>query len=109
MRCDALRQSERFEHALIACQADAQGRLNFETTPYPQAQRLRNALAAAQSVRGGDVVEQLKQLYDKPSAERIAQAMAAARITTIANSPAWAAAQPSHAVSLPVPVPANAA
>jgi tRNA nucleotidyltransferase (CCA-adding enzyme) len=84
MRCDAIRQTERFEQALIACQADAQGRLGLEATPYPQAARLRAALAAAKSVSGGDVVNSLKAKYDQPpSAERIAQAMQAARVMAI--------------------------
>jgi tRNA nucleotidyltransferase (CCA-adding enzyme) len=83
MRCDAIRQSARFEQALIACQADAQGRLGLETTPYPQAARLLAALAAAKAVSGAEVVNGLKAKYDAPSAERIAQAMQAARVTAI--------------------------
>ncbi len=86
MRCDAIRQPERFEQALIACQADAQGRLGLEATPYPQASRLLAALAAAKSVSGGEVVNGLKAKYGAPpSAERIAQAMQAARVTAIAG------------------------
>jgi tRNA nucleotidyltransferase (CCA-adding enzyme) len=83
MRCDAIRQSERFEQALIACQADAQGRLGLEATPYPQATRLLAALVAAKSVSGGEVVNGLKTKYDSPSAERIAQAMQATRVVAI--------------------------
>jgi tRNA nucleotidyltransferase (CCA-adding enzyme) len=83
MRCDAIRQSERFEHALIACQADAQGRLGLEATPYPQAARLLAALVAAKGVSGGEVVNGLKAKYETPSAEHIAQAMQAARVVAI--------------------------
>jgi tRNA nucleotidyltransferase (CCA-adding enzyme) len=84
MRCDAIRQTERFEQALIACQADAQGRLGLEATPYPQAARLRAALAAAKSVSGGEVVNGLKAKYGAPpNVERIAQAMQAARVAAI--------------------------
>jgi tRNA nucleotidyltransferase (CCA-adding enzyme) len=83
MRCDAIRQSARFEQTLLACQADAQGRLGLETTPYPQAPRLLAALAAAKGVSGGQVVNALKAKYDTPSAERIAQAMQSARVVAI--------------------------
>jgi tRNA nucleotidyltransferase (CCA-adding enzyme) len=84
MRCDAIRQTERFEQALIACQADAQGRLGLEATPYPQAARLLAALAAAKSVSGGEVVNGLTAKYGSPpNAERIAQAMQAARVAAI--------------------------
>ncbi len=83
MRCDAIRQSARFEQALLACQADAQGRLDMQEQAYPQAARLRTALTAAKSVSGGAVVNALKARYDSPSAERIAQAMQAARAAEI--------------------------
>ena len=49
-RCDALRKPPRFEQALLACEADARGRLERELEPYPQADRLRMALAAARGV-----------------------------------------------------------
>jgi tRNA nucleotidyltransferase (CCA-adding enzyme) len=84
-RCDALRQPERFVQALLACQADAQGRLGLEATPYPQAARLLAALAAAKAVSGAQVVDALKAQYGAPSAERIAQAMQAARARAIAQ------------------------
>ncbi len=47
---DAFRQPERFEEFLLACEADARGRGSLEQQPYPQAARLRTALAAAKSV-----------------------------------------------------------
>lgn len=47
---DAFRRPERFEQFLLACRADAQGRPGYEDTPYPQADRLRAALAAAGAV-----------------------------------------------------------
>ena len=49
-RCDAFRKPARFDEALLACECDARGRLGFENTPYPQRQRLMQALQAAQSV-----------------------------------------------------------
>ncbi|MDW5444230.1 multifunctional CCA addition/repair protein [Polaromonas sp. SM01] len=49
-RCDAFRKPPRFAEALLACECDARGRLGLEHTPYPQRQRLTQALQAAQSV-----------------------------------------------------------
>ncbi|MBI2379563.1 MAG: multifunctional CCA addition/repair protein [Gammaproteobacteria bacterium] len=49
-QCDAFRRPERFEAMLIACEADARGRLGFEDEPYPQGQRFREALRAANAV-----------------------------------------------------------
>jgi len=47
---DALRRPDRFEAFLLTCEADARGRLGFEDRVYPQANYLRQALAAAQKV-----------------------------------------------------------
>lgn len=49
-KTDAFRRPERFEEILIACQADAQGRLGSEDKPYPQAQFMRDAFEAANAV-----------------------------------------------------------
>jgi len=49
-RCDALRQPQRFELALVACECDARGRTGMEGRPYPQADRLRRALATVLAV-----------------------------------------------------------
>jgi tRNA nucleotidyltransferase (CCA-adding enzyme) len=49
-RCDAVRQPARFEWVLQACECDARGRLGFEETTYPQAERLLRAQQAALSV-----------------------------------------------------------
>lgn len=57
-RCDAFRRPERFEHFLIACEADARGRTGFEQREYPQADRLRGALAAASSIDAGAIAKQ---------------------------------------------------
>jgi tRNA nucleotidyltransferase (CCA-adding enzyme) len=49
---DAFRRPERFERFLLACEADARGRgPELRARPYPQAGRLRQALAAASAVR----------------------------------------------------------
>ena len=50
---DGLRQPERFEEFLLACEADARGRKGLEQRPYTQAERLRKALRAARAVDGG--------------------------------------------------------
>ncbi|MEZ5574011.1 MAG: multifunctional CCA addition/repair protein [Halioglobus sp.] len=47
---DALRRPDRFEAFLLACEADARGRLGLEQREYPQADYLRRALHAARSV-----------------------------------------------------------
>ncbi|MFM8453884.1 MAG: multifunctional CCA addition/repair protein [Gammaproteobacteria bacterium] len=44
--CDALRKPERFLQILLACEADARGRLNFEERPYPQRQIWADLLQA---------------------------------------------------------------
>lgn len=53
--CDALRRPDRFELFLLACEADARGRTGLEDRPYPQAQLLRNAVAAANQVSVRDI------------------------------------------------------
>lgn len=47
---DALRRPDRFDAFLLACEADARGRLGLEQRDYPPADYLRQALAAAQGV-----------------------------------------------------------
>jgi len=47
---DAFRRPQRFEQFLLACQADAQGRTDFENDAYPQADLLRQALAQVNQV-----------------------------------------------------------
>ena len=50
MNVDGVRQSDRFEEFLLACEADMRGRTGFEDRPYPQAERMRTALTAARNV-----------------------------------------------------------
>jgi tRNA nucleotidyltransferase (CCA-adding enzyme) len=56
-KLDAWRKPERFEHFLLACEADAKGRTGFETKPYPQANYLRQAYQLCQSVNPGDIAK----------------------------------------------------
>lgn len=54
----ALRQSELLEPFLLACEADARGRLGLEQWPYPQADYLRRALAVVRDVSAETFREQ---------------------------------------------------
>ena len=47
---DAFRRPERFAQLLRACEADARGRTGREAEPYPQAEYLKSAFAAAAAV-----------------------------------------------------------
>jgi len=55
---DALRKPQRFEQFLLACKADAQGRLGLENRDYPQADFLRQIYRAASSIQARPLVEQ---------------------------------------------------
>ncbi len=70
---DGLRRPERFEDFLLACEADARGRSGLETLPYPQADVLRSALAAARDVRSEDIEGDLqgRALGERLRARRI--------------------------------------
>jgi tRNA nucleotidyltransferase (CCA-adding enzyme) len=52
---DGLRQPQRFDELLLACEADARGRKGLENRAYPQADRLRAALRAAKAVDAAKV------------------------------------------------------
>ncbi len=58
MRLDALRRPERFERFLLACEADSRGRPGYADQPYPQADHLRRAHAAAAAVDPKPLAEQ---------------------------------------------------
>jgi tRNA nucleotidyltransferase (CCA-adding enzyme) len=53
---NALRQPDRFDAFLLACEADARGRLGLEQRDYPQPDYLRQALAIASEVRAAEFV-----------------------------------------------------
>lgn len=55
---DAFKRTELFEDFLLCCQADSQGRLGFEDRPYPQADYLRSALAAAELITAKEIQNQ---------------------------------------------------
>ncbi len=75
---DAFRRPDRFERLLLACEADARGRgPELRARPYPQATRLRAALAAAAAVRPDP------ELLQKAAGPVIAERLRAARIEAI--------------------------
>jgi len=57
-RTRAFRDAAHFEAFLLACEADARGRLGRESDPYPQAALLRRAREAALPVTGAQFVAQ---------------------------------------------------
>ncbi len=77
-RADALRKPARFAEALQACMSDARGRLGLGQQPYPQADRLRNALMAARSVDAGAVAQAFSADPGK-----IKEAVHAARVAAV--------------------------
>jgi len=72
----ALRQPARLEAFLLACEADARGRLGLEEHPYPQADYLRRAREVAAGVDAGEFLArglEGKALGAAITAERIAR------------------------------------
>jgi tRNA nucleotidyltransferase (CCA-adding enzyme) len=82
-RCDAIRKPERFAQVLLACECDARGRLGKQEDAYPQAKRLGHALALALAVPSAEIAKEAMAAGAK--AEKIGQAIAAARVQAIAN------------------------
>ncbi len=81
---DSFRKPERFEQFLLACEADARGRLGLEAQDYPQADFLRNMYAATAAISVRPFLEQgLKGLA-------LAEALRQARLDAIAKAKrAW--------------------
>jgi tRNA nucleotidyltransferase (CCA-adding enzyme) len=82
-RCDAFRKPQRFDAALLACECDARGRLGFEERPYPQRERLLQALAAAQAVATHEIAAQAQQ--DQVAGPRIGELIHKARVQAVAG------------------------
>jgi tRNA nucleotidyltransferase (CCA-adding enzyme) len=74
---DLWRQPTVFEHFLLACEADAKGRLGLENNPYPQKKYLLHCARAAQKVTATEFVAQGLQ------GKAIKEAMVTARINAI--------------------------
>ncbi len=75
---DALRQPQRFEDFLRACECDLRGRTGLEDTAFPEADYLRAALTAALAVDAGSIARGCDD------AERIRAAVFAARTAAVA-------------------------
>jgi tRNA nucleotidyltransferase (CCA-adding enzyme) len=74
---DVFRKPARFEQLLAACEADHRGRSGLEARPYPQAERLRAAAAAARAVDAGAIAGA------QSDPERIPHAIEAARLAAV--------------------------
>ncbi|MGD8808051.1 MAG: multifunctional CCA addition/repair protein [Gammaproteobacteria bacterium] len=78
LQLDALRQPERLESILVACEADARGRRGLEESAYPQAARIRKAARAAASVRYADVPG-----IDRLDGPAVGEALRRARLSAV--------------------------
>jgi tRNA nucleotidyltransferase (CCA-adding enzyme) len=83
---DALRQPERLDAILRACEADARGRTGFQDSDYPQAERIRRAAAAALAVRHADVPG-IGKLTGSAIGEALRGAQRAAVVAVLADVP----------------------
>ncbi|WP_026436168.1 multifunctional CCA addition/repair protein [Acidovorax sp. JHL-9] len=84
-RCDGIRKPARFDEILRACECDARGRLGFEEAPYPQRQRLREALLAVQSVATSGVAARAAELGI--TGQKVGDMIHAARVQAVAAWP----------------------
>jgi tRNA nucleotidyltransferase (CCA-adding enzyme) len=82
-RCDAFRKPQRFDLALLACECDARGRGGMEDKPYPQRQRLMQALAAAQSVATHEIASQAQA--QQLAGPKIGEMIQHARVQAVAD------------------------
>ncbi|MCW8930181.1 MAG: multifunctional CCA addition/repair protein [Gammaproteobacteria bacterium] len=57
-RLDAFRRPERFEHFLLACEADEKGRTGYENSSNEKTQRFRTFFRAANQVKTLDIIAQ---------------------------------------------------
>jgi len=77
MELDAIRQAERFEDFLSACESDSRGRLGLESQPLPEADVMRKAMQAAMNINAGEIAQQ----YQHP--EEIKKAIYEARLAQV--------------------------
>ena len=80
-RCDAFRKPQRFEEVLLACECDARGRLGMEERPYPQRERLLQALAAARAVDTAIVAERARE--QRLQGDQIGEQIRKARVQAV--------------------------
>ena len=89
-RCDGIRKPARFDEILLACECDARGRLGFDEAPYPQRQRLREALAAVQSIATS--VRAARAAESGVTGQKVGEMIHAARVQAVAAWPGLAPA-----------------
>ncbi|ART57931.1 multifunctional CCA tRNA nucleotidyl transferase/2'3'-cyclic phosphodiesterase/2'nucleotidase/phosphatase [Acidovorax carolinensis] len=87
-RCDGIRKPARFDEILLACECDARGRLGFDEAPYPQRLRLREALAAVQSVATSVIAARAAQAG--VTGQKVGEMIHAARVQAVAAWPGLA-------------------
>lgn len=80
-RIDGLRRPARVDEVLLACEADFRGRPGFGERDYPQADRVRTALAAARGVDAGAVAaagprETIRERVHQARLEAVTRALA---------------------------------
>ena len=80
-RCDALRRPERFVLVLWACECDARGRTGLEDRPYPQRERLTEALRAVLAVDAESVAG--AAMEGGATGPEIGRAVARARVAAL--------------------------
>lgn len=80
MELDAIRQPQRFQLFLQACESDSRGRTGLENCPLPEAALLQDALAIVMQVDAGKIAQQ----YTQP--EQIKQAVFEARLAALEQS-----------------------
>ncbi len=76
-RCDGFRRPERIPRIALACEADKRGRAGLSDVDYPSGRLLREAHAAAMTVRSGDIPGDLQ-------GPELGEALRKARIAAIA-------------------------
>jgi tRNA nucleotidyltransferase (CCA-adding enzyme) len=75
-KTDAFRRPERFAQFLLACEADARGRTEFENREYPQATLMQDAFVAANAVDSASIAA-------NHSGQEIPEAIRRARIAAV--------------------------
>ena len=83
-RCDALRKPARFDDVLLACECDARGRLGLHAQPYPQRERLAQAMRWALAVDTAAVAAQAQA--DGLAGARVGERIHQARVAAVAQA-----------------------
>lgn len=82
-RCNAFRRPERFEHILLACEADFRGRAGWAASPFKQKLHWRSALEAAAQVDCAALARQCKASAHIPAAIHAARVRAVERLSWV--------------------------